>query len=440
MSRRQKIRIVSFTAAVILVLTGFLICEHSKARSRELTINNNYIRNLNALETSMNNITDTLNKASYLKSGTDLLNLSTTLFCEGELAKNALSGLPNGNNRSSTLYKFLSQVGNYAVTISKSAVNGEINDDESNRMHKLFETSKTIAKVIENVNNSYDDIEDFAKIINDNIDKKVDPKSLAGSLDGLEEELNDYPTLIYDGPFSDHILEKEPLMTSNAPEYSKENCRKKAEEFFGLKQELKYTGTMNGKIKSYVYENGRIYCSVSRNGGYINYMRNGRDIGEGTFSAEKSVKIAEQFLEKNGLTNMKYTYYYAVDGECTINFAYQSGDTLCYTDLIKVGVAMDNGEIIFYEAAGYLTNHTTRPFDDTPHTVDEAMKKVDNKLKILSTKLCLIPTDSGGEVRCYEFLCETQEKGNVFVYISVKNLNTVKILLVDKSAAGILVK
>ena len=440
MSKRITVRIVSYALAVIFALSGFLFCEHKKLEKNELELNNGYIKNLNALETSMNNITDTLDKASCLKSGTDLLNLSTTLFCEGETAKNALAALPNGTSKSGTLYKFLSQVGNYAVSISKSAINGEISDEDNAGIANLYKTSKTISKIISRVNENYDNIDDFAKIINENVNKEVDVKTLASTLDGLEKELNDYPTLIYDGPFSDHLLNKQPLMTSNGKVYSKEYCRQVAQKFFGIKSDLNYSGSQDGKIKSYIFEKENFYCCVTKNGGYVSFMRNGRDVKKAELSADEAVKKAENFLEKNGLINMKSTYYYTVDGECTVNFAYMSDDTLCYTDLIKVGVALDTGEIVFYEATGYLTNHTSRPFEKPPHSEQEARQKVNKRLMVKSSKLCLIPTDSGGEIRCYEFLCETPEKSNVFVYVSVKNLSTVKILLVDKSASGVLVK
>ena len=38
----------------------------------------------------------------------------------------------------------------------------------------------------------------------------------------FEEGFDAYPTLIYDGPFSDHILEKNPKMTANAKEITEQ--------------------------------------------------------------------------------------------------------------------------------------------------------------------------------------------------------------------------
>ena len=440
MKKRASVRIISFTLAAFLTLSGFLISEKRISDQNKLQLENGYVKSLNTLETSLNNITENLNKASYIGKGSDLLSLSTSLFCEGEIAKNALAGLPNGNKNSSTLYKFLSQVGNYAVTVSKNSAQGKISEEENKKITQLYKTSKTISKVVEDVNKSYDNIEDFTKIMEDNIKEKIDVNTLAASLDGLEESLNDYPTLIYDGPFSDHILKKEPIMTANAAKYSKSSALKKAENFFGLNNRLNYSGEQKGKLKCYRFEGDNISCCVTENGGYIAYMRNSREIGQSRFSAEEAIQTAENFLMKNGIKNMKETYYYAVDGECTVNFAYMSDDTLCYTDLIKVGVALDTGEIVFYEAYGYLTNHTTRSFDKANHTLEEARKELNKELKVISNKICLIPADSGSEIRCYEFLCETQEKGKIFVYISVKNLDTVKVLLVEESTAGILVK
>ena len=61
-----------------------------------------------------------------------------------------------------------------------------------------------------------------------------------------------------------------------------------------------------------------------------------------------------------GYENMKDSYYALNDGICVVNFAQMEGDAICYTDLIKVGVALDNGEIVSIDARGYLMNHKDR--------------------------------------------------------------------------------
>lgn len=44
---------------------------------------------------------------------------------------------------------------------------------------------------------------------------------------------------------------------------------------------------------------------------------------------------------------MVESYHLTENNIMTINFAYQDGGALCYPDLVKVGVALDNGEIDF---------------------------------------------------------------------------------------------
>ncbi len=57
---------------------------------------------------------------------------------------------------------------------------------------------------------------------------------------------------------------------------------------------------------------------------------------------------------------MKTTYYENIDNVLTVNFAYNDLDVCCYTDLIKVSVAMDDGEILGFDAKGFLVNHYDR--------------------------------------------------------------------------------
>ena len=52
----------------------------------------------------------------------------------------------------------------------------------------------------------------------------------------------------------------------------------------------------------------------------------------------------------------------------------------------------------------------------------------------------LIPTDAGGEVRCYEFLCETEDEQEILIYINAVTGEEERILILLKSDGGTLVK
>ena len=137
---------------------------------------------------------------------------------------------------------------------------------------------------------------------------------------------------------------------------------------------------------------------------------------------------------------MTDTYYYTDNGVCVINFAYLDGQTVCYTDLIKVGISTDTGEVMLLETAGYLTNHTDRAFEVPEHTPEEASGKISSDLETEKITMALIPTDSGGEVRCYEFLCRSEDNREILVYINIHTLEEEQIYVLLKTDGGSLVK
>ena len=69
---------------------------------------------------------------------------------------------------------------------------------------------------------------------------------------------------------------------------------------------------------------------------------------------------------------MKETYYLKQDGIVTINYAYKQDEVTVYPDLIKLKVALDNGEIMGIETKGYLNSHEKRKIDDIKVSKEKA--------------------------------------------------------------------
>ena len=59
---------------------------------------------------------------------------------------------------------------------------------------------------------------------------------------------------------------------------------------------------------------------------------------------EQAVEKGRAWLESQGFRSMKESYYMTDEGVCVVNFAYSQNGVTCYPDLIKVGVALDNGD------------------------------------------------------------------------------------------------
>ena len=441
MKTRNTVRLIAFCAAAVVVSAVFAVRMGQDLNRYKLEIQNNYAGTLDTLNSSVNNISLILEKAEYVTTAKQLSQMSAQLLSEAESAKAALSQLPAGENLD-ILNRFLSQVGNYAMSVSKSLIGGEsLNDEHAANITALKNTAQKISEAVSNSSIAFDNPSAWADDLDNKLDESVDKDSLGITLSTLEDSLSDYPTLVYDGPYSDHILEKEPLMLKNAESVSEGDALKKAAETAECdEKKLSADGTVDGKIPAYRFSGENVSVTVSRAGGYAVYMRKSREIGDYVLEYSQALDKAKRYLERTGMSGFTETYYFTDEGVCVINFAYLDGRTICYTDLVKVGVAMDTGEIMLYEASGYLTNHTERAFESVAVTAEEAAKTVSPKLKIRETALALIPTKGGEEKRCYEFVCKTEEKKEILVYINAVTCEEEDILVLLKSDGGTLTK
>lgn len=438
MQRRNVVRLVSFLCAIIVVMGGFMIKTVQKSNRYKLEIENNYSRSLNELTASVNNIALTLKKAQYINTAGHFGEMAVKLLTEAEISKTALSQLPAGANLEA-LNRFLSQVGNYAISVSGELLGGKDFPKDYNRnITALSETAQKVSVAVSDAQISYNNLEYWASELDQKLNKEID-QSLSGSLNEIEESLTDYPTLVYDGPYSDHILKNQAEMLNGKEEITPEKAQGIAAEFLEYDtSDIKLIAKEDGKIPVYRFLGNNTDITVSKVGGFVVYMRKSRKIGDYVLSFQQARDKAKRFLDKNDILNFTETYYFSDEGVCVFNFAYLDGRTICYTDLIKVGVAMDTGEIVFFEASGYLSNHKERAFETPSYTLEQAREVISDRLTVNKTALALIPTGSG-EKRCYEFACSENEQ-EILVYINVSTLEEEDILILLKADGGILVK
>ncbi|MCM1298391.1 MAG: germination protein YpeB [Firmicutes bacterium] len=435
MSKRCFVRIISFSAAFILAL-GALAAQHkSRADNSALMLQNNYMRAVEDLSLSLDNIKTTLNKGMYSNSAVMMTGLSSKLTNEAANAKAALAQLPMNELNLEQTYKFLSQVGNYSQSLAKKIESGEmLTSEEKENIRTLYSYADGISQKMWQVEKRIED----GNISFSDIDSAKDTGAAVSVTEGFtdfEEGFSNYPTLIYDGPFSDHILEKEPVMTKNQAEITAEQALEKAQQASGLR-ELTDGGEEAGKMPSYVFSGENATVAVTKQGGFLSYMLKYRPVGEASISVSEALQKAKSYLSDLGINDLTETYYEVENGECIYNFAAAQGNTTLYTDLIKVAVAMDNGEILSIDARGYITNHTQRELGAPQITREEAAVKLSDSLDIVDSKLCVIPSEGLKERYCYEFYCRTDEGAHVLVYINADTGEEEQILLLQIGENG----
>lgn len=434
-------RVISFSVGIVAALTVSAGLNYGRARQARRSLEYTYLRAIEELSLNLDNIKNDLEKGMYTNSASMLSDLSGKLCSDAATAKTALSQLPVEELNLEKTYRFLSQVGNYSKSLAEKCANGEkLTDEERENISALYEyagrLSGSMWEVEEQVRNGEITFSRVKSASASGADGGG-AVSVADGFQDLENSDNSYPSLIYDGPFSDHILEKEPLMLKNEAEIPKEEALSRALMLTGGEQ-LTESGEEAGKMPSYVFENDKTTIAVTKAGGYYSYMLSDRQVGEQKITADEAMELAEDFLERIGIKDAEDTYYEIQRGVCVVNLAAEQDDVILYTDLIKVGVALDNGEILSFDLRGYLTNHVIRELPEAEISEQGAISRVSDALTVHGASLCLIPTSGQNETFCYEVRCTSKSGQNVLIYINALTGREEQILLLKIGRNGTL--
>lgn len=442
MTKRSYIRLFSYSLAIVAVLAGYAIMNMNMATQYKVQLENNYQQSLNELSETMDSIETNLTKSVYSNSDKMLFEISSDLYSQCNEAKDALSRLPVGQMNLSSTYKFISQAGDYATYIAQKAASGEkISDEEHKNLSKMLsyasQLNESIGSMVSVCNNG-------GQITASNVKNKSNIKinSLSNDMSTAENAFKDYPTLLYDGPFADAVLNREPAMLKNSENYSKEDAVDIAALAMGCEiDQVSFSNEDDGNMPCYVFTYGQKTIGITKSGGYVAYMLYGGKITKSSITEKNAINIGKKYLEKLGFDNMSDTYYMTDNNICLINFAYTKNNVTYYSDLIKVGVSLNDGKVVSMEAQGYLTNHRNRADFKTSKKASELQKNISPYLKVMNIKNCVIPKDNGTEAMCYEYHCESTETNEeVLIYVNTSTGAEENILLLLYSDGGTLTK
>lgn len=439
--RRVLVRVISYMLAVaVSVLTLFLM-KNKEISNYKTQIEYGYSMHLNELDGSLYNISVALQKALYASTATQLSSIAVELCSESTVAKNSISQLPYSVGQFDNVNRFLSQVGDYTLYLSKKVIEGNtISEEERENLHNMSKTARLISSSVGVVRSEYDSEGVWSEELAAGLDGWVD-STLSISFEGLEELLIDSPSLVYDGPFSDHLLNGTLKMIDGKPQVTPQEAKEKAAKVLNMdKNILSEAQESGGNLPCYNFYGDNIGISITKYGGYVVYMRKYSVATQQNIEFEEAVEIADNYINSATDGNFVSTYYFTDEGVCTVNFAHKEGATLCYPDLIKVGVSVETGEVVLLEAGGYLANHYTRTISTPKYSVDDARKVLSDKLNIVAQRRVIIPTDGKNEKHCYEFDCRGIDGEELLVYVNVDNLEEEKILLLLKTDGGVLTK
>lgn len=449
----KRFWLLPLVAGVLLVgALGYWGYQQFTVRQRlETALNNKYYRALYDLTENVQNMEVLLSKS--LVAGTP--EAQSTLFMElwqrATAAQADLNQLPVTDALTGRTAKFLTQVGDYAHSLLQQAARGQLESDRQwETLNRLYRQSADLNLALHDLEGR---IADGRLYLNELVREggrtlgREGPRLANSNFQAIEKYMENFPTLIYDGPFSDH-LEKRTARGLTGKNIDRDEARRRALEVVEGKSDyaVERVGETRGKIPSYLVElrpkngngGGNITVAITRQGGHLNWMTNGRQIGRPAWSIEKARRKAREYLASLGFNNMVPVYHEQQNGVAVFNFAATQDRVVLYPDQVKVTVALDNGQILGVEASGYLMNHTRRELPRPRISLQEARKKLNSRLKeVRGGRLALIPVTPDKEKLAYEFQARL-DRDLFLIYIDAMDGSEAQVLRVVRNPEGVL--
>lgn len=437
---------ISLILIFLLLITSIFFGIQNK--NVKQTVSNMYDKAFYELVEYVDNVETLLAKAQITTSPEYSAKTLSNIWRKADLAQASISQIPTENNTLNNAIKFFNQLSDYSYSLSNKLIDGnKLSDEDFSNLRSYYEACKTLNMTLKGLSSdlSSNSIswEELTEEKNNSYLAQEVANISKNSFSQIEEDMQDYEGLIYDGPFSEHMTTTTPLGLGSG-EYSEEQALEKLYEYIPKEQifEIKNSGLVSGDLPSYSFEfkmtNGSVgYINITKQGGNVLFINIYRNINEENISLDDANSYAKKFLNEHGFTNMQETYFTNENGVITINYAYNQDGILCYTDLIKVKVALDNGEILGLETKSYLYSHHDREMPAAHISMQDAQSKINPSLEIFSSRTAVIPTDWKTELTAYEFKGKLADQYFI-VYINIENGKEEKIFMLLETPNGTL--
>jgi len=447
---RKRYWVLPTLLGVLFIVSG--IWGYNQYRQKQqyrIYLQNQYQKSFFELVGNVDNLESRLSKLMVSSSPSQNIILLSEIWRQSNSAQDNLGQLPVSHVALLNTSKFINQLGDFSYYLAKKAADGKpLTREDMEKLKKLHSNCVVLNTELQGMENQVSSgTIQWGEIPREGTDHFGEAsKNIANEqFTRLQKTANDYPVLIYDGPFSESLNKAEPKGLGSE-DVTEEQAKQIALKFLGTDyvQNIAKSSEGNGKIKTWGFDGqtkkgGKAFSiHITKKGGQVLWMVENSGNLTRKLSVDQCTQKAQIFLKEKGYPNMIATYTQYYDGVAVINFAGRLGETIVYPDLIKVKVSMEDGRIIGYDAQNYIMSHTQRTVREPKLSKEEAQSLVSGNLKVTSVRLAIIPTETRGEKLCYEFK-GTFGGDNFIVYINADTGKEESILKIIDTENGSLV-
>lgn len=447
MSHAQKVLpwliVLSVSLAVILgaVLIAFYKLK-STDESNSKTLESVYASSYYSMVDSINNLQVNADKFETVTTSNAQRGLLKDMEQDCAYIIAGLSILPIDVENSNSAIKFFNQISGMCEAYIASIDKGESLTAEQLILVDKAEYALSIIKSKLNVQNEMIRSGEY-KFITTGVFDDEGVTQFSSSLGDLSATEVDYPTMIFDGPFS-AALENKTINGLSEQEVSQEEAYNYLENVVYKDRDVKieFLNETVGDFVTYDYKitNNKIdyYAQISKRQGLLLSLVGYIEQQQPNISSEKAQEIAINFAKQIGFGDLVCVWLEVKDNVAYLNLAPTQDGVILYPDLVKVKVDMYSQSVVGFESKNYAFNHIERSFDTTV-SKQEAEKQLGFDYVVLNYRLALIPLENETEVITHEFACDRIE-GLFYYYIDANSGELVKILkVVDSNGTPLLV-
>lgn len=354
----------------------------------------------------------------------------------------SLSVLPIDAQNSNEAIKFFNQVSGMCEAYIKKIDMGESLNGEQLLLIDKAEIALSIIKSKLNTHNDMIRNGEYEFVVAGVFDDDG-VTQFSSSLGDLTSNEVDYPTMIFDGPFS-AALENKRIRGLNESEITKEQAYNYLKDvvYEGEDVDIEFLRETSSDFATYDFKVGKngvdYYAQITKRQGLLLTLSGHAVTEDPNISSEKAQQLAIDFSKKIGFGELVATWVEVRDNVAYINLAPTQEDVVLYPDLIKVKVDMFAQSVVGFEAQNYAFNHVARTIK-TSIDQQTAEAQLGYDYKVLNTRLAIIPLEDETEVVAYEFACD-RIGGLYYYYIDANTGNIVQILkVVDSNGTPLLV-
>lgn len=448
----KRLHVISFCIFGATMLFALQMANvYGRSKQSGSDVNNrtlyNMIGNVKNAEVFVEKARVTTTKSQQISSFVEILS-------QTNLAKEALSNLPVNQNSMNNVSKFFTQVSDFSKYAIKKLSTGELDDKDYEILAKVNESMVTVTDTLDSIYNEmtkgsirWDEV---AKVADGKLENSQN--ILVQGVQDIKNNFVEYEGLIYDGAYSSHLESTTPKLVQGLKDVTITEAKNKAISCVKNKfksnnldepkiYDVQYVGQTSGKLDLYTFKilleknNNEITVQITKKGGLLYLMVQDREVKTKNISDEEAKKIGEKYLNNIGISNVEATYLIEQENMVTINYASNVDGVIVYTDLIKVKIAEDKGEVCSVECAGYIFNHHERQNLTPSITKESAMAILNKEIEVQSSGLAIIPNDINEEVLTYEFKGKVKEREYI-IYVNSTTAEEEQVLIILNTPGG----